>query len=452
MTMPQNGGTPERIAVIGLGRLGGALAAVLASRGLDVMGVDLDPWTVGQVQKGLSPIIEPGVQELMSASTERLDATADVTAAVRGRKATFVVVPTPSGSDGTFILDHVLAAVGAIGSALRTSPQIRHTVVITSTVMPGSTDGGIRQTLEASSGLTVGTEVGLCYSPAFIALGSVIQDLTHPDMLLIGESDPLSGDLVSDILLKICDNRPPVMRMTPASAELTKLAVNTFVTTKISYANMLGEICDHIPSADVDDVTRALGMDSRIGTKYLRAATPYGGPCFPRDNVALSAFARQLGVQADLAEATDRINRRQVSRLIELAAAQIPAGARVAVMGLTYKPGTVVFDESFGVAVAEAFRSRGFAVSVYDPGAGAAAEAVVDKTVECAASINACVADASLVVIASPWPEFAGLDPGSLRTNAVLVDCWRQLDPGRYLGVAEVLRPGVGDTTQVRVP
>ena len=163
--------------------------------------------------------------------------------------------------------------------------------------------------LERHAGRQVGPSLGLCYNPEFIALGSVVRDMLRPDMILIGESDTTAGDILERLYDAACENRPAVQRMNFVNAELTKLAINTFVTTKISYANMLADICERLAGADVDVVTRAVGSDSRIGARYLKGAIGYGGPCFPRDNVAFSALARSLGAQAQLAETTDAINR-----------------------------------------------------------------------------------------------------------------------------------------------
>ena len=159
-----------------------------------------------------------------------------------------------------------------------------------------------------------------CLGPTWSATGAgrscgrswmaVIKNMLEPDMLLIGESDKRSGDMLEDIHRVVCDNEPALARMNWINAELTKLAVNTFVTTKISYANMLAEVCEQLPGADVDTVTNALGVDTRIGKKYMRGATAFGGPCFPRDNVAFAVMARRLGARAILAEATIEVNQR----------------------------------------------------------------------------------------------------------------------------------------------
>ena len=273
-----------------------------------------------------------------------------------------------------------------------------------------------------------GVDVGLCYNPEFIALGSVVHDLLHPDMVLIGQSDPRAGDVVEAVYRGILATVPSVRRMGWVDAELTKIAVNTFVTTKISYANMLGEICERLPGADVAVVTAALGMDSRIGPKYLRAALGYGGPCFPRDNVALAALASGLGVRADVAEATDTVNRRQVGRVVTLIgrlAGGVPA--TVAVLGMAYKPDTPVVEESQGVMIARALSAAGHVVLITDPEALDAASAVLGDAVTAFGSAEDAVEAADLVVIATPAAAFRDLPASAFRGRKIVVDCWRVL-------------------------
>jgi len=255
-----------RISVVGLGKLGAPLAACYAARGHTVVGVDLNEESVRLVNQGLPPVDEPDLERLLRESRGRLSATTDLALAVLQTELTFVVVPTPSKPSGAFSLRFVLRAARTIGRAIKDKPS-RHTVVITSTVMPGATDGKVRATLERYSGKQCGRDFGLCYSPEFIALGSVVRDLSRPDLILIGESDPQAGDLVAEAVLSLCDNEPPVRRTSFASAELAKLAINTFVTAKISFANMLAELCEHLPAADVAAVTTAVGLESRVGPK-----------------------------------------------------------------------------------------------------------------------------------------------------------------------------------------
>lgn len=447
-------GKPANISVVGLGKLGCPIAACLASKGHRVIGVDLDPAQVGGINQGLSPIFEPGLQPVLEATGGRLTATTDIQQAIRETQITFVVVPTPSEADGGFSLNYVLPVCEAIGAALRDKPGF-HLVALTSTVMPGQTGGDVRQTLEGASGKLCGTGFGLCYSPVFVALGSVIRDYLNPDFVLIGESDARSGDLLESLLLNLYENSPAVARMNFVNSELAKLAVNTFVTTKITFGNMLSRICERLPQADVDTVTSALGLDDRIGPKYLKGATGYGGPCFPRDVVALNSLARQIGTRAALAEATDQANREEVDRLATLAKGKLPAGGTVGILGLAYKPDTDVVEESPGLLLAQTLAAEGVFVVAYDPAAGDNAREVLGDGVRLAESMDDCVAVSDVVVISTPWDEFRKLGSQQMRRRspAAVIDCWRILDRQCFGANVEYVALGVGpDSTDRRCP
>ena len=434
-----------RISVIGLGKLGAPLAAVLASKGFSVVGADVNRSFVDAINAGKAPVDEPRLQELIHDNRERLRATADAAAAVAESDLTFVIVPTPSDASGRFTSANVLAAVEAIGVGLRAKSGY-HVVAITSTVMPGSTGGEIRAALERHSGRLVGPDLGLCYNPEFIALGTVIRDMLSPDMVLIGECDAKAGDVLERVYEKSCDNQPIVRRMSFVNAELTKIAVNTFVTTKISYANMIADICDRIAGADVDVVTHALGCDSRIGTKYLRGAIGYGGPCFPRDNVAFAALARSLGARAELAEATDALNRYQVERVLGAVQARCDGTGPVGVLGLAYKPDTAVVEQSQGLELVGRLLDEGHRVVAYDPKALPTAQAVLRRAFESADSAEDCVRAASVVVVMTPWPEFRAIpvDAFHKRPRLAVIDCWRLLSREEIGAVADVVYLGQG--------
>lgn len=434
------------ISVVGLGKLGAVLAAVMADRGHNVVGVDLNPAFVEAINQGRAPVSEPGLNELVKRSAERLSATSDLASAVAKTELTFVLVPTPSGPDGTFLLKHVLKVVEGIALALR-DKSTYHMVVITSTVMPGSTGGEVLPLLERISGKKCGEHFGLCYNPEFIALGSVIQDMSNPDMLLIGESDPRAGSILEDLYHTVCRNRPPVARMNFVNAELAKISVNTYVTTKISYANMLAEVCEQVAGADSEVVAAALGLDTRIGRKYLKGAAGYGGPCFPRDNTAFARFAESQTVDATLAKATDQVNRRQVTRLQQRVMAATAPGGTVGILGLSYKPDTEVIEESQALMLADGLAHAGYRVVVYDPAAMENARAVLGDRVEYMPSMEACAREAVTLVIAAPWREFQSLRPQHLKQSnprPVVFDWWRLLPPAVFESVATYLACGRG--------
>jgi UDPglucose 6-dehydrogenase len=438
-------GSRPILSIIGLGKLGSPMLAVFASRGFRVIGLDVNPELVELVRAGRAPVVEPQLEELLSAHRSNISTTEDYDDAVRGSDVTFVVVPTPSSPDGTFSLRHVQAACERIGDALRRKSGC-HVVVITSTVLPQDTGTGIMPILEQRSGKVCGRDFGLCYSPEFIALGSVVRDMLNPDFILIGESDARAGRILEDVYRRTVGDRVPVAHMSFENAELAKIAVNTFVTTKISYANMLAEVCEKIPGCDVDVVTSAVGLDSRIGPKYLKGRMGYGGPCFPRDNVAFSAMARRRGATAGLAEATHAHNERQVTRLLDRVRPVLPPGGRVGVLGLAYKPNTTVVEESQGMKLAQALVREGVPVVVYDPLAMTNAKAVLGDAVEYAPSLAACVERSRVLAIATPCEEFRTLTAASLAHNPrrVVVDCWRVLDADTVRSVADYITVGKG--------
>jgi UDPglucose 6-dehydrogenase len=420
----------KSVSVVGLGKLGTPLAACFAARGFRVTAVDVDKNKVDAINAGRPPIHEPGLAELIQEGQDRLAATQDVEAAVRSSEATFIVVNTPSEPGGGFSLRYVLPTLEAIGKTLRTKPGF-HLVVLTSTVMPGSTGGEVRAALERASGKTCGEHFGLCYSPEFIALGSVIRDFYFPDFLLIGESDEQSGDILAEIYRRTCKNTPFVARMNFINAEITKLAVNTYITTKISYANMIARLCEKLPGADANVVTNALGLDTRIGPRYLKGAVSYGGPCFPRDNRALAALAARVGASSGLAEATDLFNRAQIKSLAELVKSHHSGMAAIGILGLTYKPDTDVVEESFGLLLAQELSAADLAVVVYDPSADAVRALGQNKNVRCVSSAQECIAHSGVVVLATPWQEFREVSAEQWTRNngsRVVIDCWRVLN------------------------
>lgn len=444
--MPSGVDLPRRVSVIGLGKLGLPISACLAARGFNVWGVDTDARKVESVQQRQAVLYEPGLEAMLRNCGPRLNATTDLALAVRETDLSMLIVPTPSEADGSFSLRYILPACRAIGQAIRNKTTY-HLVVITSTVMPGATGGVIRENIEGASGMACGERWGLCYSPEFVALGSVIKDFLNPDFILIGQYDARSGDGLEAIYRKLHGNAVPASRLSLVNAELAKIAVNTFITTKITFANMLAGICQNLPGGNVDEVTQAIGLDSRIGHKYLKGAIGYGGPCFPRDNRAMAALAHEVQASAALAESVDRENRRNVAGLATLVHRHLPRGGRVGILGLSYKPDTDVVEQSQGVLLARTLADEGVPVTVYDPAAMNNARALLTDGVTYASTGRECVVSSDVVVLVTPWTEFRRLDAEALYRNGsprVLIDCWRILDCEKLGGAVQWVGVGVG--------
>lgn len=426
------------IAVIGLGKLGSPLAAVLASKGHQVIGIDLNRDFVEKINSKQAPVDEPQLQDLITKSHNRLRATLSYEEAILNSNVTFFVVPTPSDENGFFSNRYLLKAVREVGKILSKTSKY-HLVVITSTVMPGSTPGEIKEELESSSRKTVGHDLGLCYNPEFIALGSVVRDMLFPDMVLIGESDKKAGDLLESVYLTVCQSAP-VKRMNLINAEIAKIAINTYVTMKISYANMLSGICEQLSGADVNAVTDAVGLDSRIGSKYLKGAVAFGGPCFPRDNIALVALAQKFEARADLALATQSINEHQNERLLKIVKTYA-SSKKIGILGLSYKPGTYVVEESQGIKIANLLIEEGFHVSVFDPMALDEAKKTLRPKVQISSSLVECIEFADTIILMVPWPEFKTIPP-ELCKDKVVIDFWRILRQKDFEEMSTLIYPG----------
>jgi UDPglucose 6-dehydrogenase len=416
------------LAVIGLGKLGLPLAA-LQAKNHNVIGVDTNINAVNLINSGYSPIKEPGLDELLKSVVQRghLRATDDM-AEIAGTDISLVIVPTPSLKSGRFTSRYVLQAVADIGDAIKDQPN-RHVVVICSTVMPGECDGPISLTLEDHSGKTVGEDVGLVYSPEFIALGTVIRDMENPSVTLIGESDPISGADYS----RLVPQDAPIRYMSLTSAELAKIALNAYVTNKISFANTIGEICENTVDADAFAILDAIGLDPRVGSSYIRPGGPFGGPCFPRDNRAFAAVGQDAGLGMELALATDKVNDRQIQRTISHIKKH--ERKRVGILGFTYKPGTQIYEESFGLNLAKQLIFEGYDVAVYDPLLRSKPEGVPEEIVWCAIP-EPCFGSTTTTVITSPDKEIAKIFPEIFSTeqriSSVVIDCWGIVPPSPW--------------------
>ncbi len=441
------------VAVIGLGKLGGTMAGCLASRGFNVIGVDVSQQAVDALNAGRAPAQENGLDELIGNHKDRLRATLSHEEAILHSDLSFVIVPTPSDERGAFTLQYAGYAFEAIGKALAKRNGY-HTVVLTSTVLPGSTRYGLLPILEKFSGKICGQDFGLCYSPEFIALGTVIRNYLNPDFYLVGEFDDRSGAELESVNSRVALNKAPSKRMSIENAELAKLSVNSFVTLKISYANMLADLCERVPGGDVDVVSDAIGMDKRIGRPYLTGGFGYGGPCFPRDNVALNFLGKQLGAETPLLEVNDHYNRSISPRFVEKLEPYLQKGATVAVLGLAYKPLSHVIEESPGIYLCLALANRGLRVVGYDPLADEEAKIALRDHALVTDSLSTCLQDATCILVTTPDAIFRSFAPEILlgeKDSVIVVDFWRCLAPAvqthsriRYIPVGRCIDDSVG--------
>lgn len=423
----------ENIAVFGLGKLGACIAAALASRGFQVIGYDVDKRKTEAVRKHLAPIEEPRLQETIESAGSRLGATDEVEEAIRQSDVSFYVPSTPSLPDGSFSNHFLIPALEAAAVAVRRQQKKRHLFVVNSTVTPGTFDQVLKPLLEQVLEAECGTDFGLCYNPEFIALGDVIHGLLEPDFVLIGESDALSGELLSGVYKHLNTNSPPIERMSNINAELAKISLNCAVTMKISFVNQLSGVCTRIPGADPAIILKAIGKDRRIGSDYLKPGLGFGGPCFPRDNRLFQYVAQSVGVEAALSRATDVINEDVNRRLLETVLAHSSEGGAVGVLGLAYKPFTAVVDQAPGMWLCEQLVEAKRHVLAHDFLAGLSAASTLPKE-----RIHICASPAEIfqngcrtIVITCPWPQYKAVFESNKHQLAgnqtAVIDPWRLL-------------------------
>jgi len=245
------------ISIIGLGKLGACMLVAFASKGFKVTGVEIDKKRADLLKKGKTWHYEPQLEEYLNKYSDNITITDNFDEAIKNSSVTFVVVNTPSEKNGGFSTKQLIPACKSIGSALNQKNDY-HLVVVTSTVMPQTIRNEVLPEIESSSGKKIGKDFGLCYNPEFIALGSVIHDFLNPDFILIGESDKNAGDLLDTIFEKLLDS-PKLRRMSLENAEVTKIALNSYITMKITFANLLAELCEKIPNGNVDVITESSG-------------------------------------------------------------------------------------------------------------------------------------------------------------------------------------------------
>lgn len=340
----------EKISVIGIGKLGLAFALNADAKGFNVIGVDINQKYIDCLNNKIITSYEPGIKNLLI-NNNNFVATSDLYKAIVHSNNIFLVVATPT--DPLYGYDH--SQINNIVNKLigyGKQKTMKH-LIISCTVVPGYTDSVYKRLQD------YGWEVS--YNPEFIAQGQIIQDQLNPDIILIGQGNEFVGKWLKDFYFKFCDNNPKFHIMERLSAEITKLSLNCFLTTKIAYANMIGDICI-IAGAEQNKVLKAIGDDSRIGPKYLKYGYGYGGPCFPRDNKTLARYADTLGYEAKISKANDESNNQHLDFMVKQKS-NIVLDTFI-FNTVTYKKGTTIIEESQQLLVAVTLANMGYKVII----------------------------------------------------------------------------------------
>jgi UDPglucose 6-dehydrogenase len=417
----------EKVSVIGLGKLGLNLAVCMASRGVDVLGVDNNPDTIKNIRSGTPPIFEPGLKEMLAGTVgNTLEVTNDISRCVTETSISFILVQTPSRADGRYSTEALESVLTPICRKIREVGKLDHAVVVCSTIQPGTFQDTILPLVRRESGFRNGHGIEVAYNPELVALGTAIRNFTAPDFVLIGADHPGAARRVEAIQRRLTTNDPPIHHMSLASAELVKLCLNTYLTVKISFANLVSQLASRIAGAEVDKICAAVGDDKRIGAKYFKAGPSFGGTCFPRDVRAFVRLCDDLGQDLEFARGIGRINQTQDQLLEELTLAALEdANARsVGILGMAFKPGTPIIDESPAVKLAMRLLELGYQVSFHDPEANSRAIDALGIRAEAHPNAASCVAAAPVVVLHHPTPENRDAILQAAPRLSAVIDCW----------------------------
>ncbi len=424
-----------KIAMVGSGYVGLVSGACFADFGHDVVCIDKDPAKIESLNAGVMPIFEPGLAELVATNVRggRLSFTTDLAEGIAGAGAIFIAVGTPSRrGDGHADLSFVHAVAAEVAANLKT-PAV---VVTKSTVPVGTGDEVERIIAEANPAV----RFAVASNPEFLREGAAITDFKRPDRIVIGTDDEWARSVMTEVYRPLFLNRAPLLFTSRRSSELIKYAANAFLAVKITFINEMADLCEKV-GADVQDVARGIGMDGRIGSKFLHAGPGYGGSCFPKDTLALLKTAEDYDAPTRIVEAVVKVNesrKRAMGRKVIDALGGLDAarGKKVALLGLTFKPNTDDMRDSPSIAIARTLTDAGVEVAAYDPEGMELARSLMPEVTMTKGPYEA-VDGADAVVIVTEWDAFRALDLERVKTLAktpVLVDLRNIYDPAEVRG------------------
>ena len=419
------------IGVIGTGYVGLVTGACFAEFGVQVVCADIDAEKIARLERGEIPIYEPGLEELVERNMKqgRLSFTTKTSEAVESSLVLFIAVATPSLPDGRTDLRAVESVAREIG---RTMTDYK--VIVNKSTVPVGTSVHVRGWIEEelrAAGRTV--EFSVASNPEFLREGAAIGDFMRPDRVVIGTDDSQATAILKSLYRPLYLIEAPVLITNVVTAELTKYAANAFLATKISFINEFANLCEEI-GADVHDIARGIGLDRRIGPKFLHPGPGFGGSCFPKDTRSIAQFARETGSPLAIVDAVVDVNARQHQRMVEKIAACLDGdvrGKKIGVLGLSFKPETDDTRESPALAIVRALQARGARVQAYDPQAMDAVRKELPELTLCSDAYQVCRGAEALVIV-TEWNQFRMLDlerVKSLLVRPVVVDLRNIYDP-----------------------
>ena len=417
------------ISIIGIGYVGLVTGVCFAELGNDVICVDVDEKKIEMINRGVSPIYEEGLEQLLVENKGRIEGTRDYEYAIRNTDVTFICVGTPSRDDGGIDLKFVKEAAEEIGKQLRSKDRW-HLVVVKSTVLPGTTGGVVLPLLERHSGKKAGVDFGVAMNPEFLREGVAVRDFLEPDRIVIGYYDDKSREVLRRLYSGFSCS---IVETSLSAAEMIKYASNAFLATKISFINEIGNICKKL-GIDAYEVADGMGLDKRIGRAFLDSGIGWGGSCFPKDTKALLKWAEELGGELKIIKSAVDVNKTQPLVVIDLLKKHVNnlKDVKVGVLGLAFKPDTDDVRESRSIPIARELLKEGVEILAYDPKAMENFKKIFPDIKYCS-SAKEILDECSIILVLTKWKEFKDLD----YSGKIVVDGRRVLEAKKTARIYE---------------
>ena len=416
-----------KISIIGTGYVGSVTGICLAEMGHQIHFVDIDQAKLDMINSGRSPVFEPDLDDLLLKNRERITTTTDIAKAIRQTTLTIICVGTPQNPDGSSDLRFIIDAAHSLGKGLK-KDQKYHTVIVKSTVLPGTTSTVVQPILEKESGKLAIKDFGIGSNPEFLKEGSAVHDFFHTDRIVIGTNDPKTKDALKALYKSL---HAPFFNTDIKTAEMIKYVSNAFLATKISFANEIGNLCK-LNEINSYEVFRGVGMDSRINPHFFRSGIGFGGSCFPKDIRALISFSESKGVEPRILKAVIRTNDEQPQKLIALLKKHLDIkGKKIGILGLSFKPDSDDIRESRAIPIVLTLLHEGAEIIVYDPMAMPAFKNLFPGISYARSSDDVLKSDAIMII--TEWQEFSNLN----YTGKLVIDGRKVNKAGREAAIYE---------------
>ena len=407
-----------KIAVIGLGFVGLALSSVLASRGITTIGIDSDRKKCSKIAKGIPTFFEPNLEKTLKKALKKNLIITDKLSSINNCDFIFITVGTPEKKNGEIDLSFIKEVVRSVGKLISKNKK-KPIILIKSTVIPGTMKNVVLPILERNSKKKAGKDFGLISNPEFLQESRAIHDTIKPHVVVLGGYRTKFMKKTEKFFSRFNPN-VPIIITNHQTAEMIKYAHNTFLATKISFINQIANICQGIPDTNIDDVANTIGLDPRIGNPFLNAGPGYGGSCLPKDIKAIINLSSKLGVNPTLLTAVEKINKQQISNIVELVKQNIGKirGKKLTVLGVAFKPGTDDIRDSVGIELAKRLLKLGAKITIHDPKALENARKIFCDNTKYVKSVSSALKDCQCAIIMTQWKEYERINNKTIKHMA----------------------------------